>query len=92
MKPKTILVISALSPGLVAKGEAELDIAQASEIVPVAGTQLGGLLPGELAVMSLFAGGIGAESRPLVAAKALIEFLTGPDAAASFRAKGFEKG
>jgi molybdate transport system substrate-binding protein len=92
MKPKTILVAGALSPELVAKGEAELGIAQASEIVPVAGTQLVGSLPGELAVMTLFTGGIGAESQSAEAAKALIEFLTGPDAAASFTAKGFEKG
>ena len=92
MKSKTILVAGALAPELVAKGEAELGIAQASEIVPTAGTQLVGPLPGELAVMTLFTGGIGAESQSTEAAKALIEFLTGPDAAASFKAKGFEPG
>ena len=92
MKPKTILVTGALSPELVAKGEAELGIAQASEIVPVAGTQLVGPLPGDLAVMTLFTAAIGAESGSREAAKALIEFLTGPDAAAKFKAKGFEKG
>jgi molybdate transport system substrate-binding protein len=92
MKSKTILVAGALAPELVARGEAELGIAQASEIVPVAGTQLVGPLPGELAVMTLFTGGIGAESQSAQAAKALIEFLTGPEAAASFKAKGFEAG
>jgi len=92
MKPKTILVAGALSPELVAKGEAELGIAQASEIVPVAGTQLVGPLPGELAVMTLFTGGISVESQSATAAKALIDFLTGPDATARFKAKGFEKG
>jgi len=92
MKAKTILVPGAQSPELVAKGEAELGIAQASEIVPTAGAQLVGPLPGELAVMTLFTGGIGAESQSVDAGKALIEFLTGPDAAASFKAKGFEKG
>lgn len=92
MKPKTILVAGALSPELVAKGEAELGIAQASEIVPVAGTQLVGPLPGELAVMTSFTGGIGAESQSVPAAKAFIEFLTGPDAAPNFKAKGFAQG
>ena len=58
MKPKSILVSGALAPELVAKGEAELGIAQASEIVPIAGTQLVGPLPGELAVMTLFTGGL----------------------------------
>jgi molybdate transport system substrate-binding protein len=92
MKAKTILVPGAQAGEVVAKGEAELGIAQASEIVPVAGTELLGPLPGELAVMTLFTGGIGAESGSADAAKAAIEFLTGPDVAAKFKAKGFEKG
>jgi molybdate transport system substrate-binding protein len=92
MKAKTILVPGAQAGELVAKGEAELGIAQASEIVSVAGAQLVGPLPGEFATMTLFTGGISAESASVPAAKALIEFLTGPDAAPSFKAKGFEKG
>jgi molybdate transport system substrate-binding protein len=92
MKPKTILVPGAQSGDVVARGEAELGIAQASEIVPVAGAQLVGPLPGELAVMTRFTGGIGAESGSVPAVKALIEFLTGPEAAPSFKAKGFEAG
>jgi molybdate transport system substrate-binding protein len=40
MKGKTILVSGAQAPELVAKGEAELGISQASEIVPVSGAQL----------------------------------------------------
>jgi molybdate transport system substrate-binding protein len=92
MKAKTILVPGAQSPELVAKGEVELGFAQASEIVPVAGVQLVGPLPGELASTTLFTAAIGAESQSTAVAKALIEFLRGPDAAPSFRAKGFEPG
>jgi molybdate transport system substrate-binding protein len=92
MKAKTILVPGAQSGDVVAKGEAELGIAQASEIVPVAGAQLVGPLPGELGTMTLFTGAIGAESQSTPAAKALIEFLTGPDARPTFKAKGFEAG
>jgi molybdate transport system substrate-binding protein len=90
MKAKTILVPGAQASELVAKGQAELGIAQASEIVPVAGVQLVGPLPGELGSMTLFTGGIGAESQSTQAVKSLIEFLTGPEATASFKAKGFE--
>jgi molybdate transport system substrate-binding protein len=92
MNAKTILVPGAQSGDVVAKGEAELGIAQASEIVPVAGAQLVGPLPGEFAVMTRFTGGIGAESEAVPAVKALIEFLTGPEAAPVFKAKGFEAG
>ena len=92
MKPKTILVAGALSPELVAKGEAELGIAQASEIVPIAGTQLIGPIPGELGSLTQFTGGIAAESQSAEAAKAFIEFQTGPEAAPRLKAKGFQPG
>jgi molybdate transport system substrate-binding protein len=92
MKAKTKLVPGAESPDLVAKGEVELGIAQASEIVPVAGTQLVGPLPGELGSMTLFTGGVGAETPSAAAAKALIDFLSGPEAAPHFTSKGFQTG
>jgi molybdate transport system substrate-binding protein len=92
LKAKTILVPGAQSPELVAKGDVELGIAQASEIVPVVGVQLVGPLPGELASVTLFTGGIGTDSQSVAAGKALIEFLRGPEAAPSFKAKGFEPG
>jgi molybdate transport system substrate-binding protein len=90
MKAKTILVPGAQSADVVAKGEAKLGIGQASEIVPVTGAELVGPLPGDLGTMTLFTGGIGAESQSVPAVKALIEFLTGPEAAPSLKAKGFQ--
>ena len=92
MKAKTILVPGAQAAEVVAKGEAELGVAQGSEIVPVAGAQLVGPLPGELASTTVFAAAIGADSKAPAAAKALIEFLTGPQAAPKFKAKGFQPG
>jgi molybdate transport system substrate-binding protein len=92
IKAKTILVPGAQSGEIVAKGEAELGIAQASELVPVAGIELVGPLPGDLGSTTRFTGGIGAESQSVPAAKALIEFLTGPEAAPSLKAKGFQPG
>jgi molybdate transport system substrate-binding protein len=90
LKDKTILVPGAQAAEVVAKGDAELGIAQASEIVPVAGTQLVGPLPGELASMTVFTAGIDAGSKSPEAAKALIEFLTGSEAGSRFKTKGFE--
>src|SRR3954462_11068958 len=90
MKAKTTLVPGAQSPDLVAKGEVELGIAQASEIVPVAGAQLVGPLPGELGSMTLFTGGVGAQTQSAAAAKAFIGFLSGPEAAPHFKSKGFQ--
>src|SRR5262249_36850634 len=92
MKAKTILVPGAQAPELVAKGEAELGVAQGSEIVPVAGAQLVGPLPGELASTTVFSAAIGSESKSSSAAKALIDFLTSGQAAPQFKAKGFDPG
>jgi molybdate transport system substrate-binding protein len=92
MKPKTILVPGAQSGELVAKGEAELGVGQASELVPVAGVQLVGPLPGELASTTLFVGAVGQESKAAGAAKAFIDFLTGTQAAPRFEAMGFQPG
>jgi Bacterial extracellular solute-binding protein len=92
MKAKTILVPGAQAADVVAKGEAELGVAQASEIVAVAGAQLVGPLPGEYASMTVFTAGIGAGSKAPDAAKALIQFLTGPSAAPVIKSKGFEPG
>lgn len=92
MKAKTTLVPGAQAPELVAKGEVELGIAQASEIVPTAGTQLVGPLPGELGSMTLFTGGVGADTPSAAAAKAFIDFLSGPEAAPVFKSKGFQTG
>jgi len=92
MQARTILVPGAQAAEVVAKGEAELGVAQGSEIVPVAGAQLVGPLPGELASMTVFTAGIGAGSKSPDAAEELIKFVTGPDAAVRFKAKGFEPG
>jgi molybdate transport system substrate-binding protein len=92
LKSKTILVPGAQAADVVAKGEAELGVGQASEIVPVAGAQLVGPLPGELASTTVFVGAIGAGATSEEAAKALFQFLASPDAKARLRTKGFEPG
>jgi molybdate transport system substrate-binding protein len=92
LKPKTILVPGAQAAEVVAKGEAEIGVGQMSEIVPVAGAQVLGPLPGELASTTLFTGGIGATTKVPEAAKSLIQFLTGPVARPVFIAKGFQPG
>jgi molybdate transport system substrate-binding protein len=92
LKGKTILVPGPQAAEVVARGEAELGVAQASEIVPVAGARLVGPLPGEFASMTVFTAGIGVGSKTPEVAKKLIEFLTGLEAAPLFKAKGFEPG
>jgi molybdate transport system substrate-binding protein len=90
MKPKTILVPGAQAAEVVAKGEAELGVGMASEIVPVAGAQLVGPLPGDLKMVIVFAAGVGPTSKDPTAANALIQFITGPTGAAVRKSKGMD--
>ncbi len=92
MKPKTVLVPGAQAAEVVAKGDAEIGIGQTSEIMPVAGAQLVGPFPAELASTTEFAAGIGTGAKAPEAAMALIRFLTGPVAATVFQEKGFQPG
>jgi molybdate transport system substrate-binding protein len=89
MRGKAVLVAGGQAAGAVAAGDAEIGIAQASEIVPVAGVQMIGPLPGNLASVTVFAGAIGIESASAEAAKGLIDFLTGQEAAPTFKLNGF---
>src|SRR5689334_9663373 len=69
LKPKTILVPGAQAPEVVAKGGAEIGVAQGSEIMPIAGAEVLGPLPGEFASTTLFTAGIGAATQSPEAAK-----------------------
>jgi molybdate transport system substrate-binding protein len=90
MKPKTRLVPNAQAGELVARGEAEMGVAQASEIAAVPGTQVVGPLPGDLNSRIVFAVGIGSTCQNPSAAKALIELMTSPAAATVLKSKGMD--
>ena len=90
MKSKTVLVPGAEAGELVAKGEVEMGVAQASEIAAVPGTQVIGPLPGDLHREMIFSVGIGSTSKDPAAAKSLIELLTSPTGAAVLKSKGMD--
>ena len=90
MKSKTVLVPNAQAGELVAKGEVEMGVAQASEIAAVPGTQVVGPLPGDLHSEMIFSVGIGSMSKDPAAAKSLIELLTSPTGAAVLKSKGMD--
>ena len=91
VQPKIILAPgSGPATESVAAGKAELVITLFSEIVPVHGVEILGPLPGEFHNDIRFAVAASAKSQHAAAAKALIAFLAGPKAAATFKAKGLE--
>jgi molybdate transport system substrate-binding protein len=95
IKGKSILNAHAAtkpSAEFVARGEAELGIQLISEIVSVPGAELLGPLPGELQAMTAILAGILTAAPEPDAARALLRFLTSPDAAAVIKAAGMEPG
>jgi molybdate transport system substrate-binding protein len=75
---------------LAGKGESEIGLTQASEVVLAAGAELGGLLPTEIQNYTVFAGAIVANAKQPAAGKALLDFLAAPDTIKIIKAKGLE--
>ena len=98
LKPKTRLVAAGAAQGprvgdAVARGEAEIGIQPISELVEVEGIDVVGPLPSELQSPDLvYVAGAPYMSMQPIAAKALIDFLADPKAAAVYRAKGLQPG
>jgi molybdate transport system substrate-binding protein len=76
--------------GVVATGEYELGFQQISELKPIAGIDIVGPLPADAQQVTVYAAGISAGSKDKAAAKALIDFLSSPAAAATVRKTGME--
>jgi molybdate transport system substrate-binding protein len=81
MRSRTVHSDGTPAAGYVARGEVEMAIQQLNVSVPVAGTEYVGNLPGDLHEYVVFAIAIMASSKEQDAAKALIEFVTSPEAA-----------
>lgn len=91
MQPKTKYPPSGgFAASLLITGEAELAVQQKPELMCVAGTEIVGLLPGDLNMVTVFAAGIGTDCNNAAASKTLTDMLQSPEAKAVFRAKGLD--
>ena len=75
---------------LVARGEVEIGFQQVSELLPVPGIDYVGPLPPEIQETTVFSAGIPATASQPDAARALIDYLKSPAAAATIRTCGME--
>jgi molybdate transport system substrate-binding protein len=88
---KALLVQGGAVAEHIAKGEAEVGVHQISEILHVKGAVLVGPLPNEIQNFTIYSAGIGAGAKQADAAKALVEFLSGPLAAPIIRSRGMDR-
>ena len=77
---------------VVARGEADLGFQQVSELLHVTGIDYLGPLPADIQQITVFSAGLHAAAAAPEAAKALVKFLTGPEAAPVIRKTGMEPG
>jgi molybdate transport system substrate-binding protein len=86
---KSKLVADVFNAEFVAKGEADLAVQHAAEILAVPGVQFVPMPP-EFQTPVRFSGAIAANAKEAAAAKSLLQFLTSPTVAPTIKAKGYE--
>ncbi len=75
---------------LLVNGEADIAINSKPELLTVPGVEVVGPLPGDMAFTVVYAAGVGSGATQAEAAKALVKYLTSPEAQAVFKAKGYD--
>lgn len=77
---------------VVARGDAAIGFQQIPELLPVKGIQYLGPLPAEIQYTTVFAAGLHASSGQTDAARAWVQCLTSPEAAALYQRHGMKPG
>jgi molybdate transport system substrate-binding protein len=77
---------------IIANGEAEIGFQQVSELSHFRGVDYVGPLPADIQRFTTFSSGILAGAKEADAAKALVKFITAPEAASAFTKRGMEPG
>jgi molybdate transport system substrate-binding protein len=91
MKPKTVLLKNSDEINeAVADGKVDFGMTLVSEILPATGVELLGPFPEQFQGYVRFNAAVGTGAKNPGAANALIQFLAGPDAAASIKARGMQ--
>ena len=75
----------------ITSGAADLAVLPVSEILPVAGAELGGVFPAEIQSYIVMAAGINARSPNAAAAREFVAFITSAKATPVVKAKGMER-
>jgi molybdate transport system substrate-binding protein len=77
---------------VVARGDAEIGFQQVSELLPVKGIDYLGPLPADIQEVTVFAAALHKAAGPTDAARALLKFMTAPEAIPVIRKAGMEPG
>ena len=75
----------------VTHGTVELGVLPVSEILPVAGMEIGGVFPADVQSYIVMVAGVGANAKQSSAARDLVKFLTAPAQLPVIKAKGMDR-
>jgi molybdate transport system substrate-binding protein len=93
VKPKLKQTTSGVFVGsIIASGEVEIGFQQVSELSHFEGVDYVGPLPADVQQYTVFSSGILAGAKQAEAARALVRFITSPQAGAVYRRRGMEPG
>ncbi|MBI3490994.1 MAG: molybdate ABC transporter substrate-binding protein [Acidobacteria bacterium] len=93
MKPKIkIAQGGAGAMALLAQGEIDIGLTFISEIITEPGVEVVGPLPREISTPTALVGFLSAQAKAPAAARALLQYLSSPEAAAIYRASGMQPG
>lgn len=93
LKPKMTQLASGQPVGeVLARGDSDIGFTQVSEFLPIKGIDYVGPMPADVQLVTVFSSGIHRSAPSPDAAKALVKFLTGPDALPVLRKTGLEPG
>ena len=93
LKPKIVQIGPGLPVGeTVARGEGEIGFTQVSELMSVKGVDYLGPLPADIQLITVFSAGLHAAAPTPDAARALLKFLTAPEATQVLKSHGMEPG
>jgi molybdate transport system substrate-binding protein len=93
LRPKIIQIGPGLPVGeTIARGEGEIGFTQMSELMSVKGVDYLGPLPADVQFVTVFSAGLHAAAPAPDAARALLNFLTAPEAAPVLKTHGMEPG
>jgi molybdate transport system substrate-binding protein len=90
LRAKTVLVPGGFTGERLLSGEADLALQQTSELLAVPGITVIGPLPAEIQRYTVYAGAVSAASAVPAAARALLAFLAGAEAAPVLQDKGMD--
>lgn len=91
VKARTVIAPAGVPVGqLVAEGQVELGFQQLSELMHLDGIAVLGPLPPSIQLVTTFSGGVAAASTQPEAARALLDFMASPAAAAAKRQQGMD--